>query len=174
MKRWLARVKASLEIGDGRNLLDRHYEPKSKLIVSREVYARIMEHCFLFRQVFRSFCFMVSMYFARNLPLAINWEVKKEGFLCLLRSSQALFAEGVSKLSDSMVLGIKCMSLRLQCEMARNIFNTQFLPVIGSEDPIIVKLIRNAHEMDIETNRRLHNMEKTTRANLVRGQIGMT
>ena len=116
LRRWLARVKASLEIGDGSNLLDSHYEPKSKLIVSREVYTRIMEHCFLSRQVFRSFCFMVSMDFARN------WEVKKEGFLGLLRSSQALFADGVSKLSDSLVLGIKCMGLRLQCEMARNIF----------------------------------------------------
>ena len=97
---------------------------------------------------------MVSWDFDRNLLHAINWEVKKEGFLCLLRSSQALFAEGASKLSDSMVLGIKCMSLRLQCEMARNIFNTQFLPVIGSEDPVIVKLIRNAHEMDIENSRK--------------------
>ena len=92
--RWLARAKASLETGDGSNLLDRHYEPKSKLIVGREVYTRIMEHCFMFRQVFRAFCFMVSMDFARNLPQAKNWEVKKEGFLCLLRSSQALFAEG--------------------------------------------------------------------------------
>ena len=117
---------------------------------------------------------MVSMDFARNLPHAINWEVMKQGFLSLLRSSQALFAEGASKLSDSMVLGIKCMSLRLQCEMARNIFNTQFLPVIGSEDPIIVKLIRKAHEFGIETNQRLHTMGKTTRANLVRGEIGIT
>ena len=74
----------------------------------------------------------------------------------------------------SKALGIKCMSLRLQCEMARNIFYTQFLPVIGSEDPIIVKLIRNAHEKDIENSRRLHNLEKTTRANLVRGQTGIT
>ena len=53
-----------------------------------------MEHCFLFRQVFWSFCFVVNMDFARNLPHAINREVKKEGFLCLLRSSQALFADG--------------------------------------------------------------------------------
>ena len=66
------------------------------------------------------------------------------------------------------------MSLRLQCEMARNIFNKKFLPLIDSEDIIIVKLIRNAHEIDIENSQRLHNLEKTTRANLVRGQIGMT
>ena len=66
------------------------------------------------------------------------------------------------------------MSLGLQCEMARNIFNTQFLQVIGGEDPIIVKLIKKAHEFGIETNRRHHNMEKTTKANLVRGEIGKT
>ena len=108
---------------------------------------RIMEHCFLFEQDFRKFCFMVSMDFARNVPHAINWDVKKEGFLCLFQSIQALFADGISNHSDCLVLVIKCMSLRLQCEMARNIFNTQFLPVIGSEDPIIVKLIRKAHEL---------------------------
>ena len=38
LRRWLARAKASLETGDGSNLLDRHYEPKSKLIVDKEVY----------------------------------------------------------------------------------------------------------------------------------------
>ena len=81
--RWLARAKASLETGDCSNLQDRHYEPKSKLIVGREVYTRTMEHCFIFRQVFRAFCFMVSLDFARNLPHAINWEVKKGRFLML-------------------------------------------------------------------------------------------
>ena len=44
MRRWLARAKASLETGDGSNLLDRHYEPKSKLIVDKEVYTRLMKH----------------------------------------------------------------------------------------------------------------------------------
>ena len=79
----------------------------------------------------------------------------------LVEKSQNLFVDGISKLSDSLVLGIKSMSLRLQCEMARNICNTKFLPVIGSEYPIIVKLIRKAHEFGMETDRRLHNMEKT-------------
>ena len=48
-----------------------------------------------------TFCFMISMDCARNLPHVLNWDIKKEGFLCLLRTSQHLFVDGISKLSDS-------------------------------------------------------------------------
>ena len=66
------------------------------------------------------------------------------------------------------------MSLRLQSEVARDIFDTKWLPVISHQDPIKFKLLRKAHELGVGTTRRTHNLEKASRANLICGEVGLT
>ena len=72
------------------------------------------------------------------------------------------------------VNNIRCMSLRLQSDTARIIFGTKYLPFISNEDPLIHKAMRHGHELGLGTNRRTHNLEKTTIANLLHGEVGMT
>ena len=69
---------------------------------------------------------------------------------------------------------IKCMSLRLQSDTARTIFSTKYLPVISNEDPLVNKAMRRGHELGLGSNRRTHNLEKTSVANLLHGEIGLT
>ena len=90
LQRWLSRVNAFLKLGDGSNLLDKHYENKIGVILSKETYLAILSHCFLYEQVFRTICFIVSLDLARNKPHAMNWDIRKEGFMCLLRTSKKL------------------------------------------------------------------------------------
>ena len=64
--------------------------------------------------------------------------------------------------------------MRLQSHTAREIYGTKFLPLLASNDPIRLKVIRWCHELGLGTDRRTHNLEKTTGANILRGQFGVT
>ena len=66
------------------------------------------------------------------------------------------------------------MSLRLQSHTAREIYGTRFLPLLGSDDPLKFTVMRWSHELGAGTDRRTHNLEKTTGSNIVRGQFGVT
>ena len=101
-------------------------------------------------------------------------DVKKEGQGILLRSGQKHFPKDIRKMSDSMVSGVQTMSLRLQSNTATEIYGTRFLPLLGSDDPLRLKVMRWAHELGAGTVRRTHNLEKTTGSNIIRGEFGVT
>jgi hypothetical protein len=65
------------------------------------------------------------------------------------------------------------MSLRLQSNTAMEIYGTRFLPLLGSDDPLRWKVMRWAHELGAGTERRTHNLEKTTGSNIIRGEFGI-
>ena len=103
-----------------------------------------------------------------------NIDYRKEAWGLILRSAQKHFSEGTEKISDSQIHGIKVMSLRLQSNTARSLYGTKYLPVLGTDDPMKTQLIRKAHETEHGAGRLMHNLEKTTLANLVQGPVGAT
>ena len=100
--------------------------------------------------------------------------VKKEAQGILILTGQKYFNKGIQKMSDSQVSGIRTMSLRLQSHKAMEIYGTRFLPILGSNDPLVRKVIRNGHELGSGTERRTHNLEKTSNSEIVKGEMGLT
>jgi hypothetical protein len=145
LQAWLAKMSHMLETGPGAKLLDQHYQPRSNLTLSKEEYLHIISHYFFFDRVLRFFCYAISVDIAKNHPTLVSWDVRKEAFISMLRTSQKIFPKGITSLSDSEVHDVKCMSLRLQSITAREIFDTKWLPVISLEDPLRFKLTRKGH-----------------------------
>ena len=54
------------------------------------------------------------------------------------------------------------------------LYGIRHLPVLGSDDPLKRKVLRNAHELGSGTMRRTHNLEKTTSSEVLKGELGMT
>ena len=103
-----------------------------------------------------------------------NIDYRKEAWGLILRSAQKHFSEGMEKISDSQIHDIKVMSLRLQSNTARSLYGTKYLPVLGADDLMRTQLLRKAHELEPGAGRVMHNLEKTTTANLMCGPIGVT
>ena len=61
--------------------------------------------------------------------------------------------------------------MRLDQRTAKNIFGTINIPVINSKDPLTAKIIRNTHLANREGPGVIHNLAKTTKANLVREEL---
>ena len=156
MRRWLAKTNQMLRIENGDNLIDGNYAVKSSFILKKETYLEILAHMFQFEQVFRTFAFIMARYRSICIPEELDFDVRKEAFHALLRTSQAHFATDLHKLSDTTVDMVKGMSLRLQMKHAREIFNAKVLPVIDSNDPITVKLIRMKHQVNVEISKSAH------------------
>merc|ERR1712237_115206 len=68
--------------------------------------------------------------------------IKRESFGLLMRTSQTHYKQNLEKLGDVKIDGIRFMSLRLQPNHTE-LFNTNFLPVVGSNDPLRFKFIRH-------------------------------
>ena len=77
-------------------------------------------------------------------------------------------------MSDSMVSGVQTMSLRLQSNNAIELYGTRFLPILGTNDPLRMKVMRWAHELGAGSVRRTHNLEKSTGSGILRGEMGLT
>ena len=172
MVEWLNKLKAKLSLGDGDNLIDHNYDYKTDLTLTKETYIRWTNKFFSLGPLFRTSCILAGCDLSRKKVDFSMVDIKKEGSGILLRSAQTHFMKNIEKMSDSEIQGVKTMSLRLQSHTARELHGTRFLPVLGSEDPLRYKVIRMGHDLGPGTNRRTHNLEKTTSANLLRGQMG--
>ena len=95
--------------------------------------------------------------------------LRKEAAAMIIRSSQKHW--NVSNLVETQVHGIGCLRMRLEYRTAMSIFGTVNLPIISSRDPLTAKLIRAAHLANRDGPRTIHNLTKTTVANLVRGEF---
>ena len=59
----------------------------------------------------------------------------------------------------------------IEKEVANTIYGTLNIPVLNHKDPLTAKLIRNYHWMTRDISRGVHNLTKTTLANLVKGEV---
>ena len=74
---------------------------------------------------------------------------------------------------ETRVNWIGCLKLRLEQGVAISIYGTLCLPIINHRDPLTAKLIRAAHWVNRDVPRAVHNLTKTTIANLVRGEMAV-
>ena len=89
----------------------------------------------------------------------------------LLRTSQQHW--DVNRWIETRVDGIGCLCLRLEKEVANSIYGTLCIPIISPKDLLTAKLIRNAHWLPGNTARAVHNLTKTTLANLGKDEVAI-
>ena len=175
MIRWLEGTKEKFYIdSNSPNLIDSRQECRLNTILTKKKYLTWCQSFFGLQKMFRACCMLASLEMTR---LGLNYsimEVKKEGQGILLRSGQHYYNKDIKKLADSQVSGIQTMSLRLQSHKAMELYGTRHLPVLGSDDPLKRKVLRSAHELGSGTMRRMHNLEKTTSSEVLKGELGMT
>ena len=85
----------------------------------------------------------------------------------IFRSSQKHF--NVKDSSETTIDGIHCLHLRIEKEVAKQIYGTQNVPILSYKDPVTAKFIREAHwvkrdvcilEETTETNQGLQHLQK--------------
>merc|ERR1712055_115389 len=148
VKAWAKRVKGILHLGTGNNLLDHHYETKLNLILDRKVYLRWINKFFTMESLLSAAAWLTCLWSSSLHMDTSAMDYKKEAWGLLLRSGQKYFSEGIEKISDSQICDIRVMSLRLQSNIARNLYGTKYLPVLGADDPMKTQLMRRAHELE--------------------------
>ena len=174
LQNWLKKINNHLQWTGPESLIDKNYVVKCDLVIDRPSYLSILGKMFRLEQVLRTFAYLAAIHRARTIPHIQDFDIKKEAFYLLLRTSQAHFCSDLGKVGDVQVNGITCMSLRLQMQHARAIFGGNILPVIASCDPLTVKFIRYKHIHGESIGRGMHFNAKTTAQNLVRGEVGVT
>ena len=65
--------------------------------------------------------------------------------------------------------GVGCLRLRVEKEVANKIYWTLNIPVLSHKDSVTAKLIRSSHWMQGDVSRGVHNLTKSTLANLLEG-----
>ena len=156
---WGKKTRNRLELRDGNNLLNSHYDMKSNFITEKQDYLKWLDKYFSFQQFYRLYWYLAAMDLSRNHAEGRNIEIKREGFGIMLRSSQTWFKEDLKRSIDADICDNKCMSLRLQSNTSRILFGTRFLPLIRCDDPLRWKIIRYKHELGLGTTRRTHNLD---------------
>jgi hypothetical protein len=105
-------------------------------------------------QMFRTCCILAACDLTRAKIDYNAADIKREGQGILLRSAQKHFNKDIKKMSDSMVSGVQTMSLRLQSNNAIELYGTRFLPILGTNDPLRMKVMRWAYELGAGSVRR--------------------
>ena len=167
---WGKRIKGALRIREGNNLLDHNYEAKLASTLSKETYTKWTSKFPNIEQLFRAAALLACL----STKGKQGVDIKKEAWMLILRSSQKHFNQELRSYSDTVVRCIKVLELRLESSTARSLFGTKYIPVLGTDDPLRTQLMRRAHEMHSGASREIHHLEKTTIANLVSGQVGVT
>ena len=72
--------------------------------------------------------------------------------------------------SETIVNGIHCLHPRLEKGVAQQIYGTSNIPILSNKDSITVKFFREAHWVKGDVCRGMHNLTKTTLANVLRGE----
>ena len=169
---WLEQTMNSFHLhGNAPNLLNTHQECKLTLTLSEKTYSKWMSKFF---SLFNSYCMLAALNMTSRGMDYSTTEVKREAQGILLRSAQLHYRKDIHLLSDSQVSGVRTMSIRLQSRKAIELFGARHLPILSSNDPLRMKVMRHGHEMGNCTFRRMHNLEKTTNAEILKGEFGLT
>ena len=175
---WLLGVKRKFQVSGGRCLVDPNYTCRTRITLSEEEYRNAVSKHYLFGQLFRFLGWVCMLDMARakerykgtpEEPDLMEGDIRKEGIGLLFRTSQRHWE--VSKWTETKVDEIGCLLLRLEKEVANSIYGTLNIPVLNHKDPLTAKLIRNSHLMTRDISRGVHNLTKTTLANLVKGEV---
>jgi hypothetical protein len=172
---WLGGTKGRFQLdSNSHNLLDPHQECRLSTILTEEKYLKWNSKFFGLQELFRACCMLASLELTALKVKYDIMDVKKEAQGILIRTGQKYYNKDIQKMADSQVSGIRTMSLRLQSHKAMELYGTRFLPILGSDDPLRRKVIRHAHELGSGTERRTHNLEKTSNSEVIKGEMGLT
>ena len=149
-----------------RNLLDHQYTFTLNLTLSKEVYDRWSAKFFLISKMLRATAILASLELSRIHIMASKEEVRKEAWGIILRTGQAHFPEGVKEMAETEVQGIQTTNLRLASHTARSLYGTKYIRILGRKDPLKEKVMRRAHLAGPQVLRSVHNLQKTTMANV--------
>ena len=69
-------------------------------------------------------------------------------------------------MTETEIQGIQTTNLRLASHTARSLFGTKYIPILGRKDPLKEKVMRMAHLAGPQAHRAVHNLQKTTMANV--------
>ena len=156
-----------------RNLLDHQYTFTLNLTLSKEVYDRWSAKFFLISKMLRATAILASLELSRIHIMASKEEVRKEAWGIILRTGQAHFPEGVKEMAETEVQGIQTTNLRLASHTARSLYGTKYIRILGRKDPLKEKVMRRAHLAGPQVLRSVHNLQKTTMANVTSGELGV-
>ena len=143
------------------HLVNPHETLKSCLVLDKKTYDCALAKCFTLPKILQFLSWVVALDLARK---GVSWQakiIKMEGFGLLMRSSQTHYKQGLDKLCDVEIHGIRFMSLRLQASHTA-LFDCNFLPVIGNDDPLKFKFIRYHHLVSHAGLRAVHLNKKST------------
>ena len=127
---------------------------------------------FLLNQLFRFSGWVCMLELARirkeNKEEIRELDIRKEAFGLILRTSQKHYI--VKDSSEMTVNGIHCLHPRLEKGVAQQIYGTSNIPILSNKDSVTVKFFREAHWVKGDVCRGMHNLTKTTLANVLRGE----
>ena len=109
VRAWAKRVKGTLNLGSGDNLLDHKYVMKLTLTLEKETYKRWINKFFSIERLLRAAACLVCLH-TTGMDTS-NIDNRKEAWGLMLRSAQRNFGEGMAEISDTQVHGIKVMAL---------------------------------------------------------------
>ena len=175
MKLFLRRVRFHMTSIQESNLLDEHTKIDCEKVLTLEQYQTALGKFFTFTQLFRHFCWIIAIDRAKlgfgHIPPI---KLRREAFAMLLRTSQAFYNNGVARLADHELWSIKVMSLRLQFNHSEGLFGGNFMAVMGRDDPVTVKILRNCHQLADWGLRSTHRSRKATYHKVSSGGLGVT
>ena len=146
---------------------------KSCFVMDKASYDKALGRFFTLPKMLQYFSWVAGLDLAKNGIHHQGEFIKRECFGLLMRTSQSHYRDNLQKLADLEVDGIRFMSLRLQPNHT-DLFNTNFLPVIGSNDPLRFKFIRHHHLMSNAGLRTMHANKKSTTHLVSQGAWGVT
>ena len=143
------------------HLLNPHEILKSCFVMDKATYDKALGSFFTLPKMLQFCSWVTALDLAKNGIHHQGDIIKRESFGLLMRTSQTHYKQNLEKLGDVKIDGIRFMSLRLQPNHTE-LFNTNFLPVVGSNDPLRFKFIRHHHLMSYAGLRTVHANKKST------------
>ena len=155
------------------HLLNPHEPLRGCLVLDKKTYDYVLAKCFTLPKILQFCSWVAALDLAKK---GVSWragDIKAECLALLIRTSQTHYKQNLDKLCDVKIHGIRFMSLRLQvCHTM--LFNTNFLPVIGSDDPLRIKFIRFHHLVSHAGMRAVHCNKKSTIHAISQGEKAVT
>ena len=100
-------------------------------------------------------------------------ELEAESWRILIRTSQKFFPAKKRKgLLEREIYNIRLAELRIDPEKVMKLYYSKFLPILGKDDPLVLKLTRDQHMQNSFLDK-IHLSIRTTLRNLSKGKYGI-
>ena len=98
-------------------------------------------------------------------------ELEVDSWRILIRSSQKHYPAKIRKgLLEKQIYGIRLEIFRIDPDKMMKKYNTRFLPILGKQDPLALKLVRD-HHVENSFLDKVHLSIRTSLKNLSRGRF---